>query len=108
MSFGYSSPVTNIDMCPRSRAYRCYRREREYPIIHVQMDHIAELGGVEISCSNLIPRLIPFGQQESDVKIKAGKSVWHRKQYQIVPANAITCHKAQGCTAINGVVVNLR
>ena len=95
-------------MCPRSSAYKCYRREREYPIIYVEMDHVAKLGGVDITCKDGVPGLIPFALENSDVRITAGRSLWHRRQYQIVPANAITCHKAQGCTAANGIVVKFR
>ena len=108
VSFGFNGVARNISMCPRNRASRCYRKEREHPIIYVQMDHIAKIGGVEISCSDNIDRLIPFAMQDSIASTTVGGTYWHRKQYQIAPANAITVHRAQGCTAKCGAVIKLR
>ena len=94
---------------------------REDPIIYVQMDSIAneyrtivnqEDGSTSIqikpfSCSETVPRLVPFVSKPSKRCISSGNLKFHRMQYPIEPAESKTVHTTQGSTEKRGSVLDL-
>jgi hypothetical protein len=76
-------------------------REREIPVVLVQMD--GDEHSFTYSCSTSVPRLVPIVATQS-AELVCGEYV--RLQVPLLPAEARTAHSVQGLTAHHGVVID--
>jgi ATP-dependent exoDNAse (exonuclease V) alpha subunit len=76
-------------------------REREIPVVLVQMD--GDDRTFTYSCSTSVPRLVPIVEVQSDGLVSGE---YARLQIPLLPAEARTAHSVQGLTAHHGVVID--
>ena len=76
-------------------------RNQNLPVVLVQMDKVVN----NISCKDELPNVIPFLPIEHLRGLHHEGKTYYRKQYPLVPAQATTFHRAQGQTALYGIVM---
>ena len=76
-------------------------RNQNLPVVMVRMDKVIN----NISCEDHTPNVIPFLPMEHLAGLQHEGKTYHRKQYPLIPAQATTFHRAQGQTALYGIVM---
>jgi hypothetical protein len=101
-SFGFlrTSSLQQSSLHPTGVAHIIAQHPSEKPIIYVQMDKLeidpqkrAQFGNstdysLEFSCSDDVPRLIPFFPVQSDTSIRCQGNKYYRHQYYLMPSEA--------------------
>ena len=100
--------LSDQQMFPARRNNAAFRvslnktRNQNLPVVLVRMDKVVN----NLSCDNNMPNVIPFLPIEHPRDIQHEGKTYHRKQYPLVPAQATTFHRAQGQTALYGIVMD--